>query len=79
MKYTEFRDTIASVLKANPSGQTWQELKRDLNLPYQKPCPEWIAQLELESGLERREKRGNALVWKLSDGSSEGGGGNLNV
>ncbi|CAA6676466.1 MULTISPECIES: hypothetical protein [unclassified Lentimonas] len=65
MKYTEFRDAIVADLKADPVGKTWKELKRDLNLSYQQPCPEWIARLEVEIGLERREKRGNALVWKL--------------
>lgn len=69
MKYTEFRDSIAQELKAHPSGKTWKELKRDLKLPYSLACPEWIARLEIEIGLERREKRGNALIWKLtSDG-----------
>lgn len=66
MKYIEFRDSIQLELKANPSGKTWKELKQTLSLPYYQPCPEWIAQLELEIGLQRKEKKGNALIWKVN-------------
>ena len=72
MKYTEFRDVIATELNAHAAGRTWKELKRGLELPYSQPCPEWIVRLEVEIGLERREKRGNALVWKLTDDDQGG-------
>ncbi|MEM9159157.1 MAG: hypothetical protein AAGB46_08915 [Verrucomicrobiota bacterium] len=66
MRYVEFRDSIEKGLKNNDAGMTWRELKEACELPYERPCPEWVAQLERELGLERQDKRGNALVWKLS-------------
>ncbi|WOO39966.1 hypothetical protein [Rubellicoccus peritrichatus] len=66
MRYSEFKNLIEEDLRANPAGKTWKELKASLSLPYSQPCAEWIAQLELDIGLERKEKKGNALIWKLS-------------
>lgn len=65
MTYTAFRDTIADALIMHPAGLTWQELRTLLDLPYRQPCPEWLRRLEQEIALERREKKGRALVWKL--------------
>jgi hypothetical protein len=65
MKYTEFKDSIREELKRNPSGLTWRELKGTLALPYERPCSEWTSRLEKEIGLVRREKKGNALIWRL--------------
>jgi len=65
MEYTEFRDSIHADLRRSRSGKTWKELKASLNLPYAQPCQEWIGRLKREIGLKRREKKGNALVWKV--------------
>jgi len=65
MKYTTFRDSIRRELARSPSGKTWKEIKKALDLPYDRPCPEWIAQMELDVGLVRKEKKGNALIWRL--------------
>jgi hypothetical protein len=67
MQYTEFRDSIHADLRRSSSGKTWKELKASLNLPYSQPCQEWICRLEREIGLERREKKRNALVWKVRE------------
>ena len=67
MEYTEFRDTVYIGLKQHPSGLTWQELKTSLDLPYQRPCPEWVKRLEVDLDLKRNEKKGNALIWRLSN------------
>ncbi|MBD5778233.1 hypothetical protein IEN85_01835 [Pelagicoccus sp. NFK12] len=66
MKYIEFRDSIHQELIRSQSGKTWKEIKDTLDLPYDRPCPEWIARMELDIGLERKERRGNALVWSLA-------------
>ena len=66
MKYIEFRDLIHQELSRHPSGKTWKEIKSSLGLPYGRPCPEWIARMEMEIGLERKERKGNALIWRLS-------------
>jgi hypothetical protein len=65
MRYMDFRDSIKNKLIKYPAGLTWRELKKSLDLPYNQPCPEWIKSLEGEIGLERKEKKGNALIWKL--------------
>jgi len=66
MRYTEFRNRIQQALSDSP-GMTWSELKHSQDLPYARPCPEWIARLEKDIQLERSERKGNALVWKLSE------------
>jgi len=65
MTYGEYRDTIRSALEAQPKGLTWVELRELRGLPYVRPCPEWTRRLERDIGLERKKRRGNALVWKL--------------
>ena len=65
MKYTEFRDRIERELKRKRSGATWKELKHRLDLPYDRPCPTWVKQLEDEIGLTRSRNNGRAYVWKL--------------
>jgi len=65
MKYTEFREMIRSTLEAHPEGKTWRELRDELSLPYRNPCPDWVKRLEEEIGLDRTEKRGNSLVWRI--------------
>ncbi len=65
MSYSEFRDVIRKQLVKDGSGLTWKELRDSLKLPYDRPCPEWTKKLEKDIGLERKEKRGNALLWKL--------------
>ena len=65
MKYAEFRDVIHIALQEHPEGRTWKQLKEHLNLPYHNPCPEWVKRLEEEIGLNRTEKRGSSLVWRI--------------
>jgi len=65
MKYTEFRDSIRNELERNPAGRTWKEIKVSLDLPYQRPCPTWVAELEKNIGLDRSEKKGRELLWRL--------------
>ena len=67
MRYTEFRDIVHRELKQQPNGLTWQELKDSLALPYDRPCPEWIKKLESEIDLQRNEKKGNSLIWRINN------------
>lgn len=67
MTYYEFRDSIRGALLRDANGKTWKELKADLNLPYNQPCPEWIKAMEADSGLIRRDRRGRALVWRIEE------------
>ncbi len=70
MRYEEFRDAVRGHLILNPQGATWKELRDALDLPYERPCPEWVKRLENDMGLCRKEKRGPALLWKM-DSESE--------
>ncbi|MBL1217822.1 MAG: hypothetical protein D8M59_10040 [Planctomycetes bacterium] len=65
MRYTEFRDIVRAALGRNRNGLTWIELRDRCDLPYDRPCPSWVAQLEVEIGLERVKGEGRALVWKV--------------
>ena len=66
MRYAEFKRAIRERLLEQPSGSTWKQLRADLHLPYDRPCPEWTRRLEQEIDLVRRKGAGNALVWALS-------------
>ena len=62
MRYVDFRNAILRELRRKQSGLTWAELRDRLELPYDRPCPEWVRRME-ESGLERVKGPGRALVW----------------
>ncbi len=64
MTYDAFRDLIEGGLR-NSRGSTWAQLREELALPYERPCPEWTRRLEEEIGLVRRKGAGRALVWCL--------------
>ena len=65
MRYADFKRAIHARLLAQPSGGTWKQLRADLHLPYDRPCPEWTRRLEQEIKLVRRKGAGNALIWAL--------------
>ena len=65
MRYVDFRDTIREELQRNPAGLTWAELKARLHLPYDRPCPTWIRQMEQEIGLLRARDSGRAQIWRI--------------
>ena len=64
MRYIEFRDAIQGELVRCPEGLTWIQLKNRLALPYDRPCPSWVKQLEKEIGLSRTRGNERAYVWK---------------
>jgi len=66
MKYVDFKSAVRTRLSSHPSGMTWKQLRDDLSLPYDKPCPEWTRRLEQEIHLVRSRGAGNALVWALN-------------
>ena len=66
MTYAAFKQSIDSKLRKSSPGLTWNELRTALKLPYDRPCPEWVRQLEKEIGLVRRKATGGrALLWRL--------------
>jgi hypothetical protein len=73
MTYLQFRDLIQAKLRERRRGMTWRELRDDLGLPYDRPCPEWTRRLESDIGLIRQKRTGNAFVWLCGSRSNEGG------
>lgn len=65
MRYIDFKDAIRDELRKNPDGFAWIELRKRLYLPYERPCPTWVRQLEQEIGLTRTKDTGRAYVWKV--------------
>lgn len=67
MTFLEFKESVRSALTSSPNGMTWQELKAAKALPYERPCPTWVKQLETEIGLRRVKGSSRALVWTLKE------------
>ena len=68
MTYPEFKNVIGSKLRKRSTGMTWHELRIALDLPYDRPCPEWTQRLEREIGLKRIKGSGRGLVWRVKRG-----------
>jgi len=71
MSYDQFRDLIQAKLRERRRGMTWRELRDDLELPYDRPCPEWTRRLESDIGLIRQKGTGNAFVWRCESQKNE--------
>ena len=65
MTYSLFKNLIQTDLRKRSTGRTWKELRSDLALPYDRPCPEWTKKLEREIGLTRKKGEGRELVWHV--------------
>jgi hypothetical protein len=66
MRFVEFKERIKAKLIEHPEGLTWDQLKDQLELPYDRPCPTWVLQLEKEIGLTRSREVHHSFTWKLS-------------
>jgi hypothetical protein len=67
MTYLEFKSAIETTLRRKHAGATWKELRIAARLPYDRPCPEWMRNLEREIGLVRRKDTGRELIWCLRE------------
>jgi len=65
MTYLLFKNLVQTDLRKRSTGKTWKELKSDLALLSDRPCPEWTKRLEREIGLIRRKGTGRELVWSV--------------
>ena len=65
MRYVEFREQIRRVLRSSPRGLTRAELRGRLNLPYARPCPSWVKQMQRDIGLSRPPGPTRAHVWTV--------------
>lgn len=64
MSYEEFRDRIRNVLKSEPEGLTWTEIRKRANLYQKFPNNKWVRRLEEDIGLTREKVKGRP-IWKL--------------
>jgi len=64
MSYEEFRDRIQNVLKSEPAGLTWTEIRKRANLYQKFPNNRWVHKLEEDIGLVREKTKGKT-IWKL--------------
>jgi hypothetical protein len=64
MSYITFRDAIRRELRRHQRGLTWKQLRDRLDLPYERPCPNWVARLEQDINLSRARAAGREYVWK---------------
>ena len=67
MRYLDFKDKIQSALRDHPEGLAWSQLRDLLCLPYDRPNPIWVRNLEDDIGLERTPGEGRALVWRIEE------------
>ena len=63
MTYEQYKGLIHAELRKRGRGMTWRELRDNLDLPYERACPEWTRRLEEDIGLIRRKGIGKAFLW----------------
>lgn len=64
MSYEEFRDRIQNVLKSEPEGLTWTEIRKRADLYQKFPANQWVRRMEKDIGLIRTRKAGKT-TWSL--------------
>jgi len=66
MSYLDFREKIATVLKTEPNGLSWTEIRQRLQLSQKVPNNLWVATMEREIGLLRKlDNKTAKVIWKL--------------
>ncbi len=62
--YEEFELIVTSLLTKTAEGLTWEEIKKQGDLPQEVPKNEWIKLLENRMGIIQ-EKIGNKIIWRF--------------
>jgi antitoxin component of MazEF toxin-antitoxin module len=66
MSYEEFREKILELLKTEPVGLPWTEIKNRLSLPQKVPNNLWVRMMEKDIGLVRiLDNKTAKTVWRL--------------
>jgi antitoxin component of MazEF toxin-antitoxin module len=66
MTYEQFRDKIRTVLKSEPEGLSWTEIKHKLKLPQRVPNNLWVRTLDKDIGLVRKfDSASGKTIWRL--------------
>jgi len=64
--YEKFRDQIAELLKAEPHGLSWTEIKEKLKLPQKVPNNMWVRMMEIDISLTRElDAKTGKTIWRL--------------
>ena len=74
MSYAEFKARISELLRSEPTGLSWTEIRQKLRLPQKVPNNLWVRMLMTDTGLIREFNRQNGkTIWKLPSIQSKGG------
>lgn len=66
MTYKEFRDKIQGILKTEPEGLSWTEIRDRLKLPQKVPNNLWVKMMEKDIGLVRTlDNKTAKTIWRL--------------
>jgi antitoxin component of MazEF toxin-antitoxin module len=66
MSYEEFRERISEILKTEPRGISWTEIRDRLKLPQKVPNNLWVRMMEKDIGLVRKlDNRTAKTIWRL--------------
>jgi antitoxin component of MazEF toxin-antitoxin module len=66
MSYGEFKEKILELLKTEPRGLSWTEIKNRLSLPQKVPNNLWVRMMEEDIGLVRiLDNKAAKTVWRL--------------
>jgi len=66
MTYEEFRDQIAMLLRSEPKGLSWTEIREKLKLPQKVPNNLWVRLMDRDIGLKRKfDNETGKTMWSL--------------
>ena len=72
MSYDEFSDKIETLLKTEPEGLTWTEIRSTLKFPQKVPNNLWVRMMERDIGLVRELNAKTARkTWRLRTSTNE--------
>jgi len=67
MSYEEFKNKIEMLLKENPKGLSWTEIKEKGNFSQKVPNNKWVSMLKNDIGLTRKQID-TKIIWSLPEG-----------
>jgi len=72
MSYLDFKEKILALLKTEPNGLSWTEIRQKLQLPQKVPNNLWVSMMEKDIGLLRRlDNKTAKIIWKLESSKKE--------
>lgn len=66
MSYEEFKGKIFEILKTEPKGLSWTDIKNRLRLPQKVPNNLWVRMMERDIGLVRKlDAKTAKTIWRV--------------